>query len=247
MKKVAISSVLLVIMIALPSFAASIPDFPFVHAKGKAEKELPPDTAKMTFCIKAFDAKSSNAVDTIQARTAEVVRFVTAQGFNKGSLISYELNKKIVREQKDFIVELKILGYEVERNFELTFDDLSKYEVVAKTLFTMDNVSEIQTSFDRKDRAEIEASLISVACADAKRTATAMASGLGVALGTVHCVSSSYFVGLGATFGLGEEDYEDNRLISHMTGGGDNPDFFYVPSTIKFKNCVNVLFKLEKK
>ena len=47
----------------------------------------------------------------------------------------------------------------------------SKYDVVANTLFKMDNVSEISTSFGRKDQKEIEATLLGTACADAKRNA----------------------------------------------------------------------------
>jgi uncharacterized protein YggE len=244
MKKIITVAVLA--MAASLTLASSIPEFPFVFATGRAELEMVPDTAKMTFRIKAFHKDSSNAVATVQSRSSEVISFLETQGFGKGSLVSYELSKSVVRETQDY-KQLTILGYDVSRRFELTFDDLSKYEVVAKTLFKMDDVSEIETSFDRKDRTEIEAKLLASACADAKRNAEGMASGFGKALGEVHCISKQGFFAVVAAFGVGGESFEQEVIIGHMTGGSEKGDIFFIPSTIKFVNQVSVLFRLEKK
>lgn len=233
------------ILIASSALAqvSSIPAFPFVFAMGQAEKEFPPDTARMTFRIKAFHESSSNAVAKVTDRSAEVINFLGKQGFGKGSLVTYELSKNEVRERKEY-QELKILGYEATRRFELIFDDLSKYDLVARTLFKMNDVSGIITSFGRKDQKEIEAVLLAEACADAKRDATAMAVGFGKTIGDVHCISKHGFGNIGYIFGLGADVY-DGRDILACRSPPDDDAFLFLPATIKFQNKVSVLFKLE--
>jgi uncharacterized protein YggE len=243
MKKIAVAVVL--IAGAVLAQGSSIPDFPFVFAMGRAEKEVPPDTAKMTFHIKAFHEVSSNAVAKVTQRSIEVINFLGKQGFGKGSLVTYELSKNEVRERKEY-QELKILGYEATRRFELTFDDLSKYDLVARTLFKTDDVSDISTTFGRKDQKEIEAALLGDACADAKRNAAAMAAGFGKAVGAVHCISKQGFGNIGVVFGLGADAFDSGGIMACMAGP-DEDAFLFMPATIKYQNQVSVLFKLEKK
>lgn len=224
---------------------SSIPDFPFVFAMGQAEKDIPPDTAKMTFQIKAFHETSSNAVAKVTARSTEIINFLSKQGFGKGSLVTYELAKNEVREKKEY-QNLKVLGYEATRRFELTFEDLTKYDLVARTLFKTDDVSEISTTFGRKDQKDIEASLLAEACADAKRSAAAMATGFDKTIGAVHCISKQGFANLGVIFGLGADTFSRRERLACMAGP-DEDAFLFIPATIKFQNQVDVLFKLEKK
>lgn len=224
---------------------SSIPDFPFVSAMGQAEKEVPPDTAKMTFYVKAFHEVSSNAVAKVTERSIEVINFLGKQGFGKGSLVTYELSKNEVRERKEY-QELKVLGNEATRRFELTFDDIAKYDLVARTLFKTDDVSDITTRFGRKDQKEIEAALLAEACADAKRSASAMAAGFGKTIGAVHCISKQGFGNIGVVFGLGADAYDDGGIMACMSEP-DEDTFLFIPATIKFQNQVSVLFTLGKK
>jgi uncharacterized protein YggE len=241
MKKMLVTTVL--VISSTLAQGSSIPDFPFVFAAGGAETNVPPDSATMTFYIRAFHETSSNAVATVTTRSIEVIDFLGKQGFDKGSLVTYELSKYEVRERKEDR-ELKILGYEVTRHFDLTFDDLTKYDLVARTLFKMDNVSDIRTDFGRKNKKEIEAALLTEACADAKRNATAMASGFGKTIGSVHCISKQDLGNLGVVFGLGSDSFRHSVKAS-MDSGRDA--FLFIPTFINFQNQVSVLFKLEEK
>ena len=243
MKKVLIPAILLV-SISL-AYGSSIPDFPFIFTTGQAEKESPPDTAKLTFIIKAFDEISSNAVAKVTGRSIEVINFLGKQGFGKGSLVSYELSKNEVRERKEY-QDLKVLGYEITRRFELTFDDLSKYDTVANTLFKTEGVSDISTTFGRKDQKDIEAALLADACADAKRNAAAMAAGFGKEVGAVHAISKQGFGNLGVIFGLGADAYDGGGAMYCM-GSPEEDAFLFIPATIKFQEQVAVLFMLENK
>ncbi|HVM60784.1 MAG TPA: SIMPL domain-containing protein [Verrucomicrobiae bacterium] len=240
MKKVLVLTVL--VMGSSLAYCSPIPEFPFVFTTGRAEKEVPPNTATMTFSVKAFDEVSSNAVARVTSRSAEVMNFLGNQGFGKSNLVAYELSKQEVRETKEYQV-LKILGYDVSRQFELTFDDLSKYDLVAETLFKMDNVSDIRTDFGRKDRKEIEASLVEEACADAKGNAVAMGRSFGRGVGTVHCISQEEIPSIGSRFGF--ETYYGGGIGSYRAVQA--PDkFLFIPANVKFQKQVWVVFKLKE-
>ena len=243
MKK--ILAVVIVVVGSALAQGSSIPDFPFVFAMGHAEKEVPPDTATMTFYVKAFHEVSSNAVAKVTARSVEVINFLGKQGFGKGSLVTYELSKNEVRERKEY-QELKVLGYEATRRFELTFSDISKYDLVASTLFKTDDVSDISTTFGRKDQKDIEAALLAEACADAKRSAAAMSAGFGNTIGAAHCISKQGFGNIGIVFGLGADAFEGGGTMYCMADRAEDA-FLFIPATIKFQNQVSVLFKLEGK
>lgn len=225
--------------------ASSLPDFPFVFAQGEATVEVEPDTATMTFQIKSFHESSSNAVAEVQRRSVDLVNFLGQQGFGKGTLVSYELDKSVVREQKDWN-ELNILGYEATRRFKLTIDDLSKYETVAGKLFKTDGVLNINTAFGRKDQERIEGDLLASACADARRNAESMAKGFGRELGDVHCITKFHFGNLGVTFGLGGDSYDRSSGAMYSVGAPDRDEFLFVPSTVPFQNSVSVIYKLKE-
>jgi uncharacterized protein YggE len=243
MKKIV--ATLAILIVATGTFAATIPDFPFVFAQGEATVEVAPDTAKMTFRIKSFHENSSNVVAEVRRRSVEVINFLGKQGFGKGTLVSYELDKSVVRERKNY-EELKILGYEATRRFELTINDLSKYETVAKTLFKTDGVTDIETTFGRKDQKRIEGDLLASACADARRYAEGMAKGFQRELGEVHCISKFHFGNIGVAFGLGADSYGGMGGTMACMAGRDEDDCLFIPSTITFQNSVAVIFKMKE-
>lgn len=224
--------------------AATVPDFPFVFARGEADVALPPDTATISFRAQAFHSNASNAVAEVRSRSVQVINFLGQQGFGKGALISYELDKRTIRDRKDNGEE-KIIGYEVARLFTLSLDDLSKYETIAKTLFHTDGLIDIQTRFLRKDLKKIEADLLAEACANAKRSAEAMAKGFEGELGPVHCISKADFGGISGVFGLGVDEPMRDGFCMMADPGKD--DLLFLPSTIKFANSVFVIFKLKDK
>jgi uncharacterized protein YggE len=238
-----ISFTLALMLTAATCVASPLPDFPFVYAHGQAHTELAPDTAIMTFRVKGFHKDSSNAVGQVRQRSAEVIAFLGKLGFTKEDIVSYELDKSAVRERKDY-EELNILGYETTRRFKLTISDLKKYEVVAKGLFKMDNVTNLDTTFDRKDRKNIEADLLAEACKDATRQAESLATGFGNRLGDVFSISTRGFGFLGMEFGLGS-DYSSMDAMRSINLR-DDEDALFVPSTILFENQVAAIFKLRK-
>ncbi len=140
-----IAATLVVFTIATGAFASPIPDFPFVFARGKATIEVEPDTATMLFRIVSFRENSSNAVAEVRSRSVDVINFLGKQGFGKGTLVSYEIDKSVVRERENY-VELKILGYEATRRLKLTIDEDLTGPNQAATFFA----AFYQPTFDKK-------------------------------------------------------------------------------------------------
>ena len=227
------------------TYGNDLPDFPFVFAEGLAKTNVAPDTALMTFDLKVFNEVSSNAVANIQEESIKIIELLASQGFHKDSIVSFELDKRAVRET-DGWKDRKITGYKITRSFELTIDDLSKYEVVANALFKMENIVDIDTEFGRKDQKNIEALILTTACANAKQNAQAMSAGFGGEVGSVFSISQQGFINISAAFGLGVRDIMSMKQGFDWTqnAGGE---FLFIPSTITFENRVSVLFKLKQK
>jgi uncharacterized protein len=148
--------------------ASALPDFPFIFAQGKAETEIPPDLTKISFRIETFDQESENAVKIIDNRSLDLVAFFNEQKIDKEDITAYAVSKNSVRERKDYL-ELKILGYNVSRRFEITIHKMDQYEPFVKKLISFNNVVDIRSEFDRSDRKKIESDLIEKASDDANQ------------------------------------------------------------------------------
>lgn len=235
------------------TLASTLPDFPFVSAYGQAEIELPPNMAEVTFYLKAFHENPNNAIAVVQQRSKELLSFFVEQQVKEEDIIAYELDKNIVRERhKDFQEELKILGYEVTRRFNITLHNLQQYEIFAKKLFSLENVENINTVFERTDEETIKADLLIKAGKDAMQQAEHMAKGFNVQVGPVFAISEQGFSDIGTQFGLGSVGGNYSLSVSEeapppMLIPNEKDEFLFVPSTITFRNRVSALFKLQAK
>ena len=232
------------------TLASTLPDFPFVSAYGQAEIELPPNMAEVTFNLKAFHENPNNAITVIQQRSKELLSFFVEQQVKEEDIVAYELDKNIVRERNKDFQQLKILGYEVTRRFNITLHNLQQYEIFAKKLFSLENVENINTVFERTDEETIKADLLIKAGKDAKQQAERMAKGFDVSVGPVFAISEQGFSDIGTQFGLGREGREGRKYslaVEEMPLPDEKDEFLFVPSTITFRNSVSALFKLQAK
>jgi uncharacterized protein YggE len=219
---------------------ASTPDFPFIYAEGRASTNLEPDKAIIEFRVFEFDAHASNAVAVVHKRSAHVIKFLLDNGIEKDDIVSYELSKDGVRKKEEWR-ELEMVGYNVSRSFKVTIKDISKYVMIGKALFKMDNVVDIESSFHRHDHRDIQDELLVIACADAKRNAESMAVGFSKELGDVFSISKDGFAGTYARFGLG-----GSGGVTAYGYGGSTADFtLLMPSTIGFSSHIYVIYKIK--
>ena len=140
-------------------------------------------------------------------------------------------------------MELNILGYEVTRQFTITLHGLQIYEPLAKKLLSMENVENLDTEFDRTDREKIESDLLTKAAADAKRKAQHLAKGFDAQIASVFAISEHRFSDIDEILFHGVFVQRSTGTIIDMSS--KEKKLVFVPSTIKFKNRVNAIFKLK--
>ena len=237
MKKYLWTIILLMSVLGVRAQASELPDFPFVFAQGKAETKVPPNIATVSFLVEQFDEHATIAVEIVRNRSAELIAFFSVQKIKKEDIVAYEIDKRAVRERKDY-TELKILGYEVSRRFSVKLRNLSHYEKFVKKLLSLKNVVDIDTEFDRSDRKKIEADLIAEASRNARSQAELMAKGFGLQLGSVFAISQQGFQHLGTEFTAVRYEYVAEAEPREK-------DFLFVPSTITLENTVTAIFRLK--
>lgn len=241
-----IIAIIVLLLLNATAIAAQWPDFPFLYSVGKATREIPPDLAKSTFHVEVFDENPEKALDLAQKRGIELISIFKDLKIPKEDIETYEINKTAVRQEKDY-VELKILGYEISQRFLVTLTGLTQYTQLIEKLLKLKNVVNIATDFDISNRKEIEASLTTEACADARMYAEHMANGVGSKLGSVFAISDRGFHELEDLFGLSSNinDKLDRAFRKGVAEGTET--IVFEPSTIKVEKMVNVIFKLEAK
>ena len=171
--------------------ASPIPDFPFVAVSGVASTKIKPDKAAITFSVMVYDASSATATNSVNETLQKVTAKIIKLGFPKESITADDLSKSAVRKKGENYNQLEILGYSVSRSVNVKINDINKYTDAIQLIMKIDNITSVRSSFDTTKRNEIEAELVSTACADAKRKATLMTEGIGAKLGDVFAISNA--------------------------------------------------------
>ncbi len=193
----------------------------------------------VTFSIEAFHENPSEALETVRQRSATLISVLEELKIPKQHIEAYEVEKKTVRETKDY-TELKILGYEVGRRFKVTLHSLEPFDVLLQKLLSIENLTDIHASFDRTDRKTIEAELVSQPCGDARTQAEQMANGVGSQLGGVSAISQENLREIQSRFYSGASQY-----IKRMKNG--DKELLFLPSSITIDKQVNIIFKILPK
>jgi len=244
-KKQLITFVFLLLQITVVP-AAQWPDFPILYATGEAEKEIQPNTASITFYVGAYDENSEKALATVQKQSLEIIDFYHALGLKREGLETYDIDKTVVREEKDY-TELKILGYEVKQKFSIILTNLDSYTALMEKLLKIANVSGIDSKFDVVQRKEIEAALMVEACSNAQANAENMANGMHTTLEAPYAISESGFRGLDEYFGISHPSSKSDMMFKKSQHSEDKAKITFIPSRIKIVKHVNVIYRLSSK
>lgn len=239
MKKSFCIAIMLAFLLPCVSHGSELPDFPFVHATGQAETEVPPDIATVSFNVEAFDKDPDRAAATVGERSKDLVSLFEKYNIDKKDIVAYESTKNTVRERKDY-VQLNILGYETGRRFSVKIRALDRYGDFIAALLDLKNVTNLQTAFDTSRRRTVEAELVAQACAKAREQADALARGFGTEVTSIFAITTSNlgFIFMSGQFGIG-------RGMGIAKGESAAPPAIFVPSTIKLQKAVTAIFKLK--
>jgi len=226
------------------AFAADWPQFPFVYVMGEASAEVAPDLAKITFDVTVFDEDSNRLMQELSTSTQSVIDTSVANSVGKGDITSEQLAKRAVRAQAEGTYEqLRVLGYEASRGFTITLMDVNRYSELIDALAALPHVTNLNTTFDIKNRATIEKKVTLDAEKDAIGRAKDLALGAGAELGKIHAVSQRGFYSIPGVFGVTDRVGPDGMFEKRMAPS-DTANAF-VPKSIRIENAVYLIVQLR--
>jgi len=232
-------------LLALSTFwvqASVLPDFPFVAVTGQSSKQVAPDSATLSFRITTFHQSSDVANAQLAQASSKVLALLKANGVTDSQISAFELEKSEKRKRDEQYNELEVLGYDLNRRFDVTLADLKKYPDLMTQLYATDYVHDLSTSFDTSDRSNIETTLIAAAAAQAKQKAEQMAEGLGVKIHSVFAFNDSgSFERFFATFAAGETGMVSSAMMADRSAGAQQ---VFIPQSIEISKTVNVIYKI---
>lgn len=234
--------IILTLMLPLQLMANSLPEFPFVGVDGVAEIEVTPDTATISFNLIAFSEKAEDALNTINQKSAKVFEIAESFGITRNSIISTGIQNQVRREMSatDKYTKTKIIGYDIAQVFKVKLDELSKYTDFTDSIIALGNVASINSTFDVKNRKQIQANLVKDAGKDAKQKAQNLAAAMNVKLGSVFALTEhSSFDSLLANFKFASKDYVFNSIAYDRSAN------MMVPKSITIKKNISVIYKLK--
>lgn len=241
---------LVFLLLSAPVFSSPLPDFPFITVTGRANAELPPDKAILTFNVTKYDKNPQKALQRLGRNAAELLKMLKQHGIKKDQVESYHINKSADRKRDENYPYLPatgpVIGYQFVQSFKVYLDDISGYSKIMAALMSMKNVSQLLPEFDIDTRIEVEEELMAKAGADARHKAQLMAKGLGVRLLSVYAISaddlslSSFFT----RFGL-KEKYALELAAAKAMKADFADEILFVPKTIRVSKSVNVVYKIE--
>lgn len=241
--KAVLASLLCYLPLSNISTGGPVPDFPFIHVKSQAKREVPPTKAFVRFSILAFSKTSEEATDTVQTSLAKLLTVLRELGIKDDQIQAGDYEKSSSRTRPDNSFQsTEILGYQVSRTVMLKLPDLTKYPQIARTLMSAEHLTEFSSSFDTDKREEVLAELASEACAKARKKADLLAKGAGVLISGVHAVGEPEISDIDEHYGFSP---------SAVSAGGpfDETDAeapVFVPATVEIGTRVAILYTLAK-
>lgn len=224
--------------------AIGLPEFPFIIVSGKAEVKVPPDEVRVTFSIIEFNSSSESALSVVIDRGAAVLKLAEKYNIPFEQITSQSIDKTVKRSRDANYEQLEILGYEVSQSYNIRIKDISNYSKFSDELISMQNIANVNSSFNISNRDEVLRKLVNKASSDAFRRANDLAKGLRANVGSVFAISEDLDIGLQlAKFGVNVEGYATYSKDSVSSRRRFN---FFIPKTIDISKTVNVIFKLEQ-
>jgi uncharacterized protein YggE len=229
---------------ASAAFAADIPDYPFVFVVGHADIDTPPDIATCTLTLRSIDQDPGRAESTVDERLKSVLATLSAKHVSPADIESFNINKQILMNEYNDKGPAIIRGYDVSRSLKFTARQLDSLPAIESSMAGAPNIENINCRFDRKDRAALEADLLTKALQSAKDQAGKLAQPLGRHVTAAVAISKSPFDSIAASLGLGGWS-SVSELTGRMFKKSVTANDLLVPTTISVSATVNVLFKME--
>lgn len=236
---------LFVSMSTLTALAVDIPQQPFIHVSGHAEKFVKPDNAVLSFTVKYSDKNYQKGYDKIQNKTNEIIKRCIEKSILISNIETFEIH---VYENKDYNKNV-IRFYSFRRPFVIKLNSLKNISSILDELHRFKISGSISSKFDILNRNEIEKELLKKAIENSKTKAKQLANLYGSKLNGVLAISESSLAEINNIFIPNRTIYFKNRVQleagAMLDERSNRSPKFLIPREIKLTNTINVIFSLS--
>jgi uncharacterized protein YggE len=224
----------------LAASATDLPDYPFIHASGSAQRyAIPPDFAEIDFEVSAYHPDPAAAREVVEGRVAEVRALLASLGLPDGDIEIRDIRKDIRKADQ---AQPGVVQYDFKAGVHIKVSDLSKWKALMTPLIAMPNVDGFMTVFDTSKREEIETELTTDALKSARRKAELIAVGLGRKLGPANAVSTGDLRNVSRAMGLAPS--EATRYRAPARNDPDREGLLQIVA-MQFAKSVDVIFRFK--
>ena len=176
------------------AFADGLPTVPYLYVQGSAEVEKKADLVSLRFKLADTNKEVAEANRAVQAQAAKVFALLKATGIADEDVIASGINSEAEYEEgQGYGRRGKLLGYRVQREFEVKVRDVAKFPKLVNELFAMkvnifDGISE-----EYSKAKEVKNETWELALKNARAEAEKMVKAAGMKVDSVWAISPEHF------------------------------------------------------
>jgi uncharacterized protein len=235
------AAALLLAASTLPGMAADLPTHPFIHVSGSAEFHLMPDIGEIDIDIVSFDPDADAAWKLVTERLEASRALFAGHGVAADDVAVQDVVRR--PRKADALPEGQPMPMETRVSLHVTVRDLAQWTPMLRALLIMKDHDSLAVSFNRSDRARVEADLLAQALGVARLKAQTIARSIGARLGPVTGVSPGSLKNLSHSMGMASDP--DNRYTGDRHPP-QNADMALVQA-LRLAQGVDVIYRIGGK
>ena len=219
----------------LPVLAdGGLPTQPYIYVQGTAELQKPADMATLRFDLVARAADQVKANQQVQANAAKIFALLNGKKIAENDVVAQDLKSEpeFEENQNNSRSSGKIIGYKVDRSFEVKIRDVAVYPKLVDELIAIGGVEFSGISVDLSNKKEVQDQVSDNALANARERAERTLKATGMKIESVFAISPVTFPEIEATiFGAQElAGARSARMV--MAPGPAAPEYRLAPITV---------------
>ncbi|WP_167758608.1 SIMPL domain-containing protein [Zemynaea arenosa] len=232
--KTRIAAALLTVSASL-SQAAELPNYPFIHANGRAEISVASDEATLDFEIVASDANAETAAATVGTRAGEIKALAASIGIAADDVTIADPRRDVRKDGT---------GWDIKVGVRILVRDISVWAALVQPVLGMQNIEGLAVDFGSTQRHQLEMQLLADAVQDAKVHAEALAKGAGRKVGAVAGISYAPVKNLSTSMGFVESDFRYTRDRAPASAPRPASEYLAVQA-VKLQQQVDVVYRIK--
>ena len=184
----------IVIPVSLPGQTV-LPGKPFIYIEGKAEMEKTADTVLLSFGVVARNADAASANKEVQAKAGQVLQLLDTNKIAEKDVVAIQLKSdpQFEKTTDGGSNEGKVVGYRVDRPFEVRVRDVRILPKLVDDLFAIGDVEFGTINAELSDKKQLQEQMWNKAIADAREKAEKTLKSAGMKIDSLYAMSPVNF------------------------------------------------------